>query len=102
MKPAGAADRTLIDLAHKVHALGRRAVREYRPVVDETLRSGSRDAARIEHALDGMLDFCDYAPMLALYKALCRHYWTIDPEAAVSYVHAYREWWDSDERGDAA
>ena len=102
MKPAGTPDRVLIDLVRKVHALGRRAVREYRPVVDDILRSGSRDAARIEHALDGMLDFCDHAPMLELYKALCRHYWEIDPEAAVSYVQAYRERWDSDKQGDAA
>lgn len=99
MKPAGTADRALIDLAGKLHALGRRAVREYRPVVDDILRSGSRDAAHIERTLDGMLDFCDHAPMLALYKALCRHYWAIDPEAAVSYVQAYRERWDSEERG---
>lgn len=101
MKPAGAADRTLIDFARKVRVLERRAVCEYRPVVDDILRSGSRDAARIEHALDGMLDFCDHAPMLALYKALCRHYWDIDREAAVSYVQAYRERWDSDEQGEA-
>ncbi|MBK9363210.1 MAG: hypothetical protein IPM99_19940 [Rubrivivax sp.] len=99
MKPAGTADRTLIDIARKVRPLERRAVREYRPVVDDILRSGSRDAARIERTLDGMLDFCDHAPMLALYKALCRHYWTIDPEAAVSYVQAYRERWDCEERG---
>jgi hypothetical protein len=88
MKLAGTADRTLIDFARRVRALERRAVREYRPVVDDVLRSGSRDAARIEHAMDGMLDFCGNAPMLAMYKALCRHYWTIDPEAAVSYVQA--------------
>lgn len=102
MKPADTADRALIDLARKVHALGQRAVREYRPAVDHILRSGSRDAGHIERTLDGMLDFCDREAMLALYKALCRHYWTIDPEAAFSYVQAYRERWDSDEQGDTA
>lgn len=100
MKPAGTADRVLIDLARKVRALEGRAVREYRPVVDDILGSGSRDVQLIERTLDGMLDFCDHAPMLALYKALCRHYWDIDREAAVSYVQAYRERWDSEERGE--
>ena len=100
MKPAGTADRGLIDLVRRVRALGPHAVRQYGPVVDDILRSGSRDAARIERTLDGMLDFCDHAPMLALYKALCRRDWAIDPEAAVSYVQAYRERWDSDEQGE--
>jgi hypothetical protein len=32
--------------------------------------------------------------MLVLYKKLCRYYYEIDAEAAVSYVHAYRKMWD--------
>ena len=77
--------------------LSKRAAQEYQPVVDQILRTGSRDAQHIEHALDRMLDFCGYEPMLELYKRRCRHYWLIDPAATAEYVHAYRERWDDDE-----
>jgi hypothetical protein len=68
----------------------------YQPVVGAILCTGSRDVAYIEHTLDALLDFCGHAPVLELYKALCRHYWDIDPAATAHYVHAYRELWDSD------
>jgi hypothetical protein len=29
-------------------------------------------------------------------KALCRHYYALNPAATASYVHAYRDMWDSD------
>jgi hypothetical protein len=100
MNPAGTADRELMALVRRVQALKRQAVREYRPAVEHILRSGNRDAAHIERTLDGMLEFCDHEPMLALYKALCRHHWAIDPEATAWHVRAYRERWDSEERED--
>ena len=71
-----------------------RAVREYTPVVESILRSGSRDTRHIEHMLDGMLDFCGHEPMLILYKKLCRHYWYIAPAATARYIQFYREMWD--------
>jgi hypothetical protein len=40
--------------------LEQRAALQYRPVVDDILRTGSRDAHHIEHTLDGMLDFCGH------------------------------------------
>lgn len=98
------ADPELVVLVRRVQALKRQAVREYRPVVDAILRSGNRDAAHIERTLDGMLDFCDHEPMLALYKALyktlCRHFWAIDSEATARHVQAYRERWDREEPGE--
>ena len=33
---------------------------------------------------------------LALFKALCRYYYPINPAATSSYVHAYRDLWDSE------
>jgi hypothetical protein len=36
--------------------------------------------------------------MLDLYKKLCRYYFKIDPEATASYVYAYRDMWDEEER----
>lgn len=83
-------------LADALHDLNQRAVREYAPVVDAILLSRSRDIRHIEHTLDGLLDFCGYAPALLLYKKLCRYYFDIDPAATVAYINIYRELWDSE------
>ena len=83
-------------IAESLHALNKDALRAYTPVVETLLRSRSRDIHHIEHTLDRLLDFCGYEPVLDLYKKLCRHYWDIDPTATASYVHAYREMWDSE------
>jgi hypothetical protein len=99
MTPADTSPRALIDLVREMRDLQQRAVQAYQPVVDDILRTGSRDERHIEHPLDGLLDFCDHEPVLAMYKALCRHYWHIDAAATADYVQAYRERWDSDEQG---
>jgi hypothetical protein len=78
-------------------ALARRAVAEYAPIVDSILRDQSRDVRRIEHTLDGLLDFCFDGEALVEYRKLCRHYFLIDPVASATYVHAYRDLWDSDQ-----
>lgn len=69
-------------------------MRQYSAEVEAILNAQSRDSGRIERCLDGMLDFCVDQRMLALLKKLCRYYFTIDPEATVSYVNAFREMWD--------
>ncbi|MCY2994651.1 MAG: hypothetical protein NTY19_43340 [Planctomycetota bacterium] len=84
-------------LAAQMGDLHRRAVVEYTPVVEEIIRSNSRDVRRIEQALDGLLSFADDDPALQLYRRLCRHYWDIDPVATAEYVQAYRKMWDSDD-----
>lgn len=83
-------------LASSIHDLHKHAVREYTPVVAAILRSRSRDTRQIEHTLDGLLDFCGYAPVVRLFRELCRHYYFIDPVATAEYVRAYRETWDSE------
>ena len=88
---------TIRTLAGSMRDLQRQAEQAYRPVVDDILRTRSRDTQHIEHTLDGLLDFCGHEPVLQLYKKLCRHYWDIDPAATADYVNAYREYWDSDE-----
>ncbi len=85
------------ELAASLHDLNRRAVREYAPVVAAILQTRSRDARQIEHTLDGLLDFCGYAPALQIYRQLCRYYFGLDAAAAVDYVQAYREMWDAEE-----
>lgn len=71
------------------------------PVVQELVRSGSRDVQRIEHTLDQLLDVACLPEGLALFKTLCRHYWTLDPQATADYVNIYREMWDDEARSDS-
>jgi hypothetical protein len=86
-------------LAGSMVDLQRQAAQEYQPVVDDILRTRSRDTQHIEHTLDRLLDFCGNETVLQMYKKLCRHYWDIDPAATAYYVNAYREHWDGDEPG---
>ena len=102
MTSSDATGQAILALARSMGELQQKAVREYRSVVDDILRTGSQDVRHIEHTLDGLLDFCGYEPVLQLYKKLCRHYWDIDPAATADYVNAYREYWDSDEPGGQA
>ncbi len=91
-----------LDLVDSMRELEQRAALQYRPVVDDILRTGSRDAQHIEHTLDGLLDFCGHEPVVLMYRQLCRYYWLFDPAATAFYINAYRERWDSDEQEQLA
>jgi hypothetical protein len=91
---------TLATSAVTLQTLHHQAVEALAPTVQEILRSGSRDAQRIEHTLDQLLNHACTPEGLVLFKTLCRHYWAIDPQATASYVHAYREMWDGDDQND--
>ena len=97
MTPDVSPPQAILDLVDSMRELEQRAALQYRPVVDEIVRSGSRDAQHIEHTLDGLLDFCGHEPVVLMYRQLCRHYWQLDPAATADYINAYRERWDSDE-----
>ena len=84
----------------ELQTLHQQAVEALVSTVQDILRSGSRDAQWIERTLDQLLDHACLPEGLALFKALCRHYWTLDPQATASYVHAYRELWDADDNND--
>ena len=86
--------RSISELAKARNQLAHQAEQQYVPEVEDALRTQCRDTNRIERLLDGILDFCFDPAMLRLYKKLCRYYFTIDPEATVSYVNAYRDMWD--------
>ena len=81
----------------ELQTLREQAVEALTPAVQEMVRSGSRDIQRIEHTLDQLLDHACLPEGLALFKTLCRHYWTLDQHATASYINAYREMWDADD-----
>jgi hypothetical protein len=83
-------------LAAQLHDLQNRGVREYEPIVNHIIRSGSRNVREIEAALDGLLDFAGVPDGLKIFKALCRYYYFIDPVSTACYVQSYRELWEDD------
>lgn len=85
---------TLSAVIAPLQTLHQQAVEALVPSVQEILRSGSRDAQRIEGTLDQLLNNACMPKGLALFKALCRHYWQLNPQATASYINAYREMWD--------
>jgi hypothetical protein len=89
--------RSIGELAKARNELAHQAGQQYVPEVEDVLRTQCRDPNRIERLLDGILDFCFDPAMLRLYRKLCRYYFTINPEATVSYVNAYRKMWDEGE-----
>jgi hypothetical protein len=84
-------------IAESLRGIQEQGVAQYTPVVETILRTRSRDAHHIQHTLDHLLDFACHPAGLALYKALCRHYYTIDPAATADYINYYRERWDPEE-----
>lgn len=80
-----------------LQTLHQQAVETLAPTVQVILRSGNRDAQLIECTLDQLLNHACVPKGLALFKALCRHYWQLDPQATASYVNSYREMWDGDD-----
>ncbi len=84
-------------LTDQIRTIAKRAVTEYKLDFDDIIKSECGDIKRIEHMLDGMLDFCFDKNMIGVFKKLCRYYYDIDQSAAVAYVCAYRDMWDPEE-----
>lgn len=85
-------------LAATLNDLHRQRVAALAPIAQNLIRSQSREAQEIEHTLDHLLDCACIPEGLALFKALCRYYYAINPAATAGYVHAYRDMWDSEEK----
>jgi len=79
------------EVAQSIRRLARQAEKQYAPEVEDVLRTCCSDPRRIEHLLDGMLDFGFDKAMVRLYKELCRYYFEIDPMATASYVYAHQD-----------
>ncbi len=91
--------RPIADLARTTQRLACRAARKYASIVETIICSECQDIRHIERTLDGLLDFCFDPNVLLIYKKLCRYYYDIDATITASYVHAYRELWDSEPKG---
>lgn len=95
-----AVDSTLNEITALVASLNdlhRQMVLAYTPIVQGIIQSGSQDVHEIEHTLDHLFTCAGHPQGLLLFKALCRHYYGIDPVAAAQHVHFYREWYEDQE-----
>lgn len=87
-------------LATSLNDLHRQMALACTPIVQGIIQSGSQDVDEIEHTLDHLLSYAGHPQGLALFKSLCRYYYSINPAAAAQYVHFYREWYE-DQESDA-
>ena len=87
-------------IAEDLRGIQESGVAQYTPVVDQIIATRSRDVRHIQLTLDYLLDFACHPAGLALYKKLCRYYYTLDPVATADYVNYYREMWDTEEPED--
>lgn len=94
-----AADQRIKKLAGRINELASQAVSLYSLEVDLIIVSDCKDKRRIEHILEGMLDFCFDKSMLELYRKLCRYYYDINPRGTAEYVYAYRNMRERGETG---
>ena len=86
----------IMELAATLNQLHKQMVTECVPIVQDIVRSRSRDQQQIEHTLDRLLDCACIPEGLALFKSLCRYYYSLNPAATADYVFAYRDMWDSE------
>ena len=60
--------RAILKFAESIRDLQRQAAQQYQPVVDDILRTRSRDTQHIEHTLDRLLSSCGDEAVLRMYS----------------------------------
>lgn len=85
---------TVTQIAKKIQNLAKTAVISFEREFNDIIDSRCREEYRIEHALDGMLNFCFDKNILEMYRKLCKYYYNIDQKSATGYVYAYRDMYD--------
>lgn len=86
----------IIKMIESPGQLAQQAFVQYEPLVKNMIASQTKDVNHICYTMDFMLDFCFDDKMLQLYRKLCRYLYSIDENAAIDYVNAYREMWDEE------
>jgi hypothetical protein len=84
-------------LATQLGQLHLQMAKQQEPVAEHLFSTKSRDSLAIEQTLDRLLGVACHDSGLALFRRLCRYYWTINPEATASDVQSYRELWDNED-----
>jgi hypothetical protein len=88
-------------LAKQIKELHKQAYDIYLPEVDFLINNAITDDNAIECLLDRIFDFCSDEKMLALFKKLCRYYFTLNPQATTTHIDFYRKMWDNEKDVDS-
>lgn len=86
-------------LAASLNEFHRQMAAACAPSVHSIIQRRSRDQQSIEQLLDRLLDCACIPEGLALFRSLCRCYFTLNPAATAHYLGAYREMWDGEDTG---
>jgi hypothetical protein len=78
-------------IVKELNALSKSNLEIFTNIVDDIIKSNSKDEKYIELTLDRLLDFCFDDENVLLYKKLCRYYLTINQKATEDYVKFYFE-----------
>jgi hypothetical protein len=86
-------DTEFYELAKSIVALQNEAVKQtliiFKPEVEKTANTNSRDTKAIEHTLDALCEVAFDSEVLILFKKLCRYYYNIDPVATVEHIQFF-------------
>jgi alkyl hydroperoxide reductase subunit AhpC len=88
----------ILELAKQIQELTDTGVAIIKPEVEAVIRNRITDENEIDRLLDRLLDYAGMSENgLALFKRLCRYYFTINPQVTAEYVYLYRDLYDSGE-----
>ena len=76
--------------AEHIVGIHQKAYEVYLPLVEDVC-SRTVSEAELSHLLDYLLDFAWDEKILGLYKKVCRKYLYVYPRCIKSYIEAYRE-----------
>jgi conjugal transfer/entry exclusion protein len=86
----------VIGIAQQIHEMQKQALNEYKPIVENIIKSRNSNVNHIEHVLDRLVDIAADGEGLELYRRLCRHLYSLNQQSALFYVQSWKEMWDEE------
>lgn len=83
--------------AEYIVGIHQKAYEVYLPLVEDVC-SRTVSEAELSYWLDYLLDFACDEKILGLYKKVCRKYLYVYPRCIKSYIEAYREMWEDENK----
>ena len=86
------------EMAKAIAGLYDTAYATYKNLVNLVLQDAITDVGKIEHIMDGLLDYCADERFVEMYKKICRHIYDEHPQLVNEHVEIFRELYDSEEQ----
>lgn len=90
-------DETIDFIVESIKSINRRALLQYKPIVEEICSGRTVEEKELEKVLDGLLSVCISDEMLSLFKRVCRKFYYQYPEIIADYVMFYKEMYEEQE-----